>query len=197
MNIPSRRAHTRALSTSVDNCVETVIRWHIRCPAVQGFSLTRGAQQTTTATCRADPQTGRTQSERRSERLGECLARRRCRTDLRRIRQPQADESAEGLARPRSTADLCAGLRAAVGPVASRSEAIERDLREPILRALNRHLGQKVEGLGVRIAAPVRGSWRGLRRRRACGRDRPRSRTRLRGLELHPTGRPHAAGTSR
>ncbi|WP_433608686.1 chromosomal replication initiator protein DnaA [Prescottella agglutinans] len=33
-------------------------------------------------------------------------------------------------------------------------EAIERDLREPILRALNRHLGQKVEGLGVRIAAP-------------------------------------------
>ncbi|QBJ96526.1 chromosomal replication initiator protein DnaA [Rhodococcus sp. ABRD24] len=33
-------------------------------------------------------------------------------------------------------------------------EAIERDLREPILRALNRHLGQKVEGLGVRIAPP-------------------------------------------
>ncbi|WP_430334925.1 chromosomal replication initiator protein DnaA [Rhodococcus sp. ACT016] len=33
-------------------------------------------------------------------------------------------------------------------------EAIERDLREPILRALNLHLGQKVEGLGVRIAAP-------------------------------------------
>ncbi|WP_137722882.1 chromosomal replication initiator protein DnaA [Prescottella subtropica] len=33
-------------------------------------------------------------------------------------------------------------------------EAIERDLREPILRALNRHLGQPVEGIGVRIAAP-------------------------------------------
>ncbi|RVW02336.1 chromosomal replication initiator protein DnaA [Rhodococcus spongiicola] len=33
-------------------------------------------------------------------------------------------------------------------------EAIERDLREPILRALNLHLGQRVEGLGVRIAAP-------------------------------------------
>jgi len=33
-------------------------------------------------------------------------------------------------------------------------EAIERDLREPILRALNLHLGQKVEGIGVRIAAP-------------------------------------------
>ncbi|RVW02061.1 chromosomal replication initiator protein DnaA [Rhodococcus xishaensis] len=33
-------------------------------------------------------------------------------------------------------------------------EAIERDLREPILRALNLHLGQRVEGLGVRIAPP-------------------------------------------
>nr|WP_271211100.1 chromosomal replication initiator protein DnaA [Rhodococcus wratislaviensis]GLK36832.1 chromosomal replication initiator protein DnaA [Rhodococcus wratislaviensis] len=34
-------------------------------------------------------------------------------------------------------------------------EAIERDLREPILHALGRHLGEQVEGLGVRIAAPV------------------------------------------
>ncbi|NLU84481.1 chromosomal replication initiator protein DnaA [Rhodococcus sp. HNM0569] len=33
-------------------------------------------------------------------------------------------------------------------------EAIERDLREPILQALGRHLGEQVEGLGVRIAAP-------------------------------------------
>ncbi|WP_070380151.1 chromosomal replication initiator protein DnaA [Rhodococcus sp. WMMA185] len=34
-------------------------------------------------------------------------------------------------------------------------EAIERDLREPILHALGRHLGEQVEGIGVRIAAPV------------------------------------------
>ncbi|MFZ2177292.1 MAG: chromosomal replication initiator protein DnaA [Rhodococcus sp. (in: high G+C Gram-positive bacteria)] len=34
-------------------------------------------------------------------------------------------------------------------------EAIERDLREPILHALGRHLGEQVEGLGVRIAAPT------------------------------------------
>ncbi|MBJ8346440.1 chromosomal replication initiator protein DnaA [Antrihabitans sp. YC2-6] len=32
-------------------------------------------------------------------------------------------------------------------------EAIERDLREPILQSLGRHLGEQVEGLGVRIAA--------------------------------------------
>ena len=31
-------------------------------------------------------------------------------------------------------------------------ETIERDLREPILQALGRHLGGQVEGLGVRIA---------------------------------------------
>ncbi|TQF74696.1 chromosomal replication initiator protein DnaA [Rhodococcus spelaei] len=34
-------------------------------------------------------------------------------------------------------------------------EAIERDLREPILQALNRHLAEDVEGLGVRIAPPA------------------------------------------
>ncbi|QNG20748.1 chromosomal replication initiator protein DnaA [Rhodococcus triatomae] len=34
-------------------------------------------------------------------------------------------------------------------------EAIERDLREPILNALGRRLGEQVEGLGVRIAAPA------------------------------------------
>ncbi|MFE3290706.1 chromosomal replication initiator protein DnaA [Rhodococcus sp. NPDC059234] len=34
-------------------------------------------------------------------------------------------------------------------------EAIERDLREPILQALNRHLTEDVEGLGVRIAPPA------------------------------------------
>ncbi|MEV0946981.1 chromosomal replication initiator protein DnaA [Rhodococcus sp. NPDC049939] len=34
-------------------------------------------------------------------------------------------------------------------------EAIERDLREPILHALGRHLGEQVEGIGVRIAAPA------------------------------------------
>ncbi|WP_416276986.1 chromosomal replication initiator protein DnaA [Nocardia sp. alder85J] len=34
-------------------------------------------------------------------------------------------------------------------------EAIERDLREPILRSLARRLGPQVEGLGVRIAAPA------------------------------------------
>ncbi|MBP1161434.1 chromosomal replication initiator protein [Rhodococcus sp. PvR044] len=33
-------------------------------------------------------------------------------------------------------------------------EAIERDLREPILQALNRHIVAGVEGLGVRIAPP-------------------------------------------
>ncbi|MFD4183691.1 chromosomal replication initiation protein DnaA, partial [Rhodococcus sp. NPDC058514] len=33
-------------------------------------------------------------------------------------------------------------------------EAIERDLREPILQALNRHIAAGVEGLGVRIAPP-------------------------------------------
>ncbi|MGW5322335.1 chromosomal replication initiator protein DnaA [Rhodococcus pyridinivorans] len=30
-------------------------------------------------------------------------------------------------------------------------QSIERDLREPILRTLNRHLGHRVEGLGVRV----------------------------------------------
>ncbi|WP_066903189.1 chromosomal replication initiator protein DnaA [Millisia brevis] len=33
-------------------------------------------------------------------------------------------------------------------------EAVERGLREPILGALGRHLGQGVEGLGVRLASP-------------------------------------------
>jgi chromosomal replication initiator protein len=34
-------------------------------------------------------------------------------------------------------------------------EAIERDLREPILQTLNRHIDEGVEGLGVRIAPPT------------------------------------------
>ncbi|MFD4369317.1 chromosomal replication initiator protein DnaA [Rhodococcus sp. NPDC058521] len=38
-------------------------------------------------------------------------------------------------------------------PSSFAQEAIERDLREPILHALGRHLGEQVEGLGVRIAA--------------------------------------------
>ncbi|MEU4315213.1 chromosomal replication initiator protein DnaA [Nocardia sp. NPDC024068] len=40
-------------------------------------------------------------------------------------------------------------------PSSLAQEAIERDLREPILRSLGRRLGPQVEGLGVRIAAPV------------------------------------------
>ncbi|NKY36287.1 chromosomal replication initiator protein DnaA [Nocardia speluncae] len=40
-------------------------------------------------------------------------------------------------------------------PSSIAQEAIERDLREPILRSLGRRLGPQVEGLGVRIAAPV------------------------------------------
>lgn len=36
-------------------------------------------------------------------------------------------------------------------PSSFAQEAIERDLREPILRALHRTLGHRVEGLGVRI----------------------------------------------
>lgn len=39
-------------------------------------------------------------------------------------------------------------------PSSLAQEAIERDLREPILRSLGRHLGEQVEGLGVRIAMP-------------------------------------------
>ncbi|MFC4123946.1 chromosomal replication initiator protein DnaA [Nocardia rhizosphaerae] len=39
-------------------------------------------------------------------------------------------------------------------PSSLAQEAIERDLREPILRSLGRRLGPQVEGLGVRIAAP-------------------------------------------
>lgn len=39
-------------------------------------------------------------------------------------------------------------------PSSFAQEAIERDLREPILHVLGRHLGEQVEGLGVRIAAP-------------------------------------------
>lgn len=42
-------------------------------------------------------------------------------------------------------------------PSSLAQEAIERDLREPILRSLGRRLGPQVEGLGVRIAAPVPG----------------------------------------
>ncbi|NLE80176.1 MAG: chromosomal replication initiator protein DnaA [Rhodococcus sp.] len=38
-------------------------------------------------------------------------------------------------------------------PSSFAQEAIERDLREPILHMLGRHLGEQVEGLGVRIAA--------------------------------------------
>lgn len=38
-------------------------------------------------------------------------------------------------------------------PSSFAQEAIERDLREPILQSLGRHLGIQVEGLGVRIAA--------------------------------------------
>ncbi|NMN95323.1 chromosomal replication initiator protein DnaA [Antrihabitans stalactiti] len=37
-------------------------------------------------------------------------------------------------------------------PSSLAQEAIERDLREPILKSLGRHLGKQVEGLGVRIA---------------------------------------------
>ncbi|MFI5714884.1 chromosomal replication initiator protein DnaA [Nocardia sp. NPDC051750] len=40
-------------------------------------------------------------------------------------------------------------------PSSIAQEAIERDLREPILRSLGRRLGPQVEGLGVRIAAPL------------------------------------------
>ncbi|MET8877033.1 chromosomal replication initiator protein DnaA [Nocardia sp. NPDC004604] len=40
-------------------------------------------------------------------------------------------------------------------PSSLAQEAIERDLREPILRSLGRRLGPQVEGLGVRIAAPA------------------------------------------
>ncbi|MFR9753335.1 chromosomal replication initiator protein DnaA [Nocardia sp. 004] len=40
-------------------------------------------------------------------------------------------------------------------PSSLAQEAIERDLREPILRSLSRRLGPQVEGLGVRIAAPT------------------------------------------
>ncbi|GGL26200.1 chromosomal replication initiator protein DnaA [Nocardia jinanensis] len=40
-------------------------------------------------------------------------------------------------------------------PSSLAQEAIERDLREPILRSLARRLGPQVEGLGVRIAAPL------------------------------------------
>ncbi|MFI9507531.1 chromosomal replication initiator protein DnaA [Nocardia sp. NPDC052566] len=40
-------------------------------------------------------------------------------------------------------------------PSSLAQEAIERDLREPILRSLARRLGPQVEGLGVRIAAPT------------------------------------------
>ncbi|MGW1739579.1 chromosomal replication initiator protein DnaA [Nocardia sp. NPDC001965] len=40
-------------------------------------------------------------------------------------------------------------------PSSLAQEAIERDLREPILRSLGRRLGPQVEGLGVRIAAPL------------------------------------------
>jgi len=43
-------------------------------------------------------------------------------------------------------------------PSSLAQEAIERDLREPILRSLGRMLGPQVEGLGVRIAAPVSAS---------------------------------------
>ncbi|MFC8528998.1 chromosomal replication initiator protein DnaA [Nocardia sp. NPDC057227] len=43
-------------------------------------------------------------------------------------------------------------------PSSLAQEAIERDLREPILRSLGRRLGPQVEGLGVRIAAPVPGT---------------------------------------
>lgn len=40
-------------------------------------------------------------------------------------------------------------------PSSLAQEAIERDLREPILRSLGRRLGPQIEGLGVRIAPPA------------------------------------------
>ncbi|MFC4603821.1 chromosomal replication initiator protein DnaA [Rhodococcus kronopolitis] len=39
-------------------------------------------------------------------------------------------------------------------PSAFVQESIERDLREPIMQALNRHVSSGVEGLGVRVAPP-------------------------------------------
>jgi chromosomal replication initiator protein len=49
---------------------------------------------------------------------------------------------------------LTQGFALLAVPSSFAQEAIERDLREPILHALGRHLGQGVEGLGVRISAP-------------------------------------------
>jgi chromosomal replication initiator protein len=49
---------------------------------------------------------------------------------------------------------LTQGFALLAVPSTFAQEAIERDLREPILGALGRHLGQGVEGLGVRISAP-------------------------------------------
>jgi chromosomal replication initiator protein len=57
-----------------------------------------------------------------------------------------------GLVRPLTVAQGFALLSV---PSSLAQEAIERDLREPILRSLARRLGPQVEGLGVRIAAPA------------------------------------------
>ncbi len=56
-----------------------------------------------------------------------------------------------GLVKPLTVAQGFALLSV---PSSLAQEAIERDLREPILRSLARRLGPQVEGLGVRIAAP-------------------------------------------
>ncbi|MFF0489136.1 chromosomal replication initiator protein DnaA [Nocardia sp. NPDC003482] len=57
-----------------------------------------------------------------------------------------------GLVKPLTVAQGFALLSV---PSSLAQEAIERDLREPILRSLGRRLGPQVEGLGVRIAAPT------------------------------------------
>ncbi|MBF6176071.1 chromosomal replication initiator protein DnaA [Nocardia blacklockiae] len=57
-----------------------------------------------------------------------------------------------GLVKPLTVAQGFALLSV---PSSLAQEAIERDLREPILRSLARRLGPQVEGLGVRIAAPA------------------------------------------
>lgn len=57
-----------------------------------------------------------------------------------------------GLVKPLTVAQGFALLSV---PSSLAQEAIERDLREPILRSLARRLGPQVEGLGVRIAAPT------------------------------------------
>ncbi|KAA0024959.1 chromosomal replication initiator protein DnaA [Antrihabitans cavernicola] len=57
-----------------------------------------------------------------------------------------------GLVKPLT---LAQGFALLSVPSSLAQEAIERDLREPILRSIGRHLGEQVEGLGVRIAVPA------------------------------------------